>query len=444
MAAKKLTSTYAFRPNGTVLGKRRIFTTYLFLFFFATFYGCSSAPQEGEETVTVEFWTIALGDAFADYINGMIATYESEHPGVKIKWVDVSGGEVAEKFLAALVGQAPPDLVNIYDLPRFLQFGVLADMDSLVSAAEKDKRLENFWRGVGYYQGRNYVIPWYAGVSMMWYNRTLFQAAGLDPDNPPQSIDAMLEAGRRIYEKTGKYGISWRLHPSLGAPAWALLRLDGVWPLFDADYRRTTINSPSARAVFQKWIDAYQNGTLPPEALASSHRDDVNWFIEGRAAILPFSGGWITRYFDASFAEKVVAAPQPRGASGRVPASNQALVVPRMSPHIKEAVDFGLFITNDANQLEFCRRVAILPSTKKAAADDYFRREPTSLADRANQLSAADIENSFVLAPPDVKGWSRMEDILYEEFSKAMAGQQSAQQALARIEKKWNHLLSYQ
>ena len=106
---------------------------------------------------------------------------------------------MAEKFLAALVGQAPPDLVNIYDLPRFLQFGVLADMDSLVSAAEKDKRLENFWRGVGYYQGRNYVIPWYTGVSMMWYNRTLFQAAGLDPDNPPQSIDAMLEAGRRIY-----------------------------------------------------------------------------------------------------------------------------------------------------------------------------------------------------------------------------------------------------
>ena len=115
-----------------------------------------------------------------------------------------------------------------------------------------------------------------------------------------------------------------------------------------------------------------------------------------------------------------------------------------MSPHIKEAVDFGLFITNDANQLEFCRRVAILPSTKKAAADDYFRREPTSLADRANQLSAADLENSFVLAPPDVKGWSRMEDILYEEFSKAMAGKQSAQQALSRIEKKWNHLLSYQ
>jgi putative chitobiose transport system substrate-binding protein len=317
-----------------------------FLLSCAALFSCQSASQEEKAAVTIEFWTIALGDAFADYINGMIAAYEAEHPDVRIKWVDVSGGEVAEKFLAALVGGTPPDLVNIYDLPRFLQFEVLADMDSLVSVEEQDKRLPGFWHGIGYYQGRNYVIPWYAGVSMMWYNRALFEAAGLDPQKPPESIDEMLEMGRVIREKTGKYGISWRLHSSLGTPAWALLHLDGVWPLFDGSYQRTTINTPAARAVFQKWIDAYQNGTLPPEALAAGHRDDVNWFIEGRAAMFPFSGGWITRYFDASFEAKVAPARQPRGALGMVPASNQALVVPRMSPNIKEAVDFGLFVTN--------------------------------------------------------------------------------------------------
>ena len=37
-----------------------------------------------------------------------------------------------------------------------------------------------------------------------------------------------------------------------------------------------------------------------------------------------------------------------------------------------------------------------------------------------------------------------MEDILYEEFAKAMAGQQTIQIALERVERKWNHLLSYQ
>ena len=265
---------------------------------------CHRADRQPEKTITLEFWTIALGDAFADYINGMIATYEAEHPGVRIKWVDVSGGEVAEKFLAALVGDTPPDLANIYDLPRFLQYDILSNMDELVSQEEKDKRLPNFWRGVGYYQGSNYIIPWYAGVSMMWYNKEIFAAAGLDPEKPPRSIDEMLEMGRTIYQQTGKYGVSWRLHPSLIAPPWALLRLDGAWPLFSEDGKRTLINSPKAEAIFQKWIDAYQGGALPPEALAASHRDEVNWFIEGRAAMLPFSGGWITRYFDESFTRR--------------------------------------------------------------------------------------------------------------------------------------------
>ena len=414
------------------------------LLLLLTLPSCSSEPQEQAGTVTIEFWTIALGDAFADYILGMISTYEQAHPGVKVKWVDVSGGEVAEKFLAALVGDTPPDLANIYDLPRFLQYDILVNMDEAVAAEEKAKRLENFWRGVGYFQGVNYVIPWYVGVTMLWYNKELFAKAGLDPDRPPQTIDEMLMMGRQIHARTGKYGVSWRLHPSLVAPPWALLRLDGFWPLFDAEYTRTRINHPEAKAIVQKWVDAYQHGVVPPEALAASHRDEVNWFIEGRAAMLPFSGGWITRYFDASFEKKVATAPMPRGRLGRVPASNQVLVVPKASRHPAEAVDFGLFVTNDENQLEFCRQVAILPSTVKAAADPYFRRTPETLADQANQLSAADLPNSFVMAPPDVKGWSRMEDILHEEFAKALANQQSVDQALSRIEEKWNHLLRYQ
>ena len=108
------------------------------------------------------------------------------------------------------------------------------------------------------------------------------------------------------------------------------------------------------------------------------------------------------------------------------------------------ATDFALFVTNDHNQLEFCRRVAILPSTKKAASDPYFSRKPENLADEANQFSSKDINNSFVLTPPDVNSWSRMEDVLYEEFAKAMAEQQTIEMALERIERKWNHLLDYQ
>ena len=85
-----------------------------------------------------------------------------------------------------------------------------------------------------------------------------------------------------------------------------------------------------------------------------------------------------------------------------MPASSQVLVVPKDSPHAQEAIDFGLFVTNDDNQLAFCQQVAILPSTKRAAADPFFRAAPRNLSDQANQVSAADLPNAFVAAPPDV------------------------------------------
>ena len=349
------------RSSGTVLP---VLFLCLASLLTVSFCGCGPADRSGDSgDVEIEFWTIALGDAFADYINDMIERYEAEHPGVRVKWVDVNGGEVAEKFIASLVAGDPPDVANIYDLPRFLEHDVLSNLDELVSPEAKDKRIAAFWHGIGWYQGANYALPWYSGVNMLWYNKEIFAKAGLDPERPPRTMQEMFEFGRIIRERTGKFGVSWRLHPSLVAPPWVILRMENVWPLFDDSYQHTTINNPEALAVFQSWVDAYQDGVLPPEALAAAHRDEINWFIEGRTAMLPFSGGWITRYFDPSFEDKAGMAPLPRGALGKVPASSQVLVIPKDSPHVEQAVDFGLFVTNDENQLEFCSYVAILPST---------------------------------------------------------------------------------
>ena len=46
--------------------------------------GCSGSNQDEDGEIVLEFWTIALGDAFADYINGMIADYEAQNPGIRV------------------------------------------------------------------------------------------------------------------------------------------------------------------------------------------------------------------------------------------------------------------------------------------------------------------------------------------------------------------------
>src|SRR3989304_2920968 len=65
--------------------------------------GAAAAPD-----VTLEFWTISLQPFFTDYVNGMIATYERTHPGIRIRWVDVQFAAIEQKLLASLAGGGAP------------------------------------------------------------------------------------------------------------------------------------------------------------------------------------------------------------------------------------------------------------------------------------------------------------------------------------------------
>ena len=62
----------------------------------------------------------------------------------------------------------------------------------------------------------------------------------------------------------------------------------------------------------------------------------------------------------------------PVGKTGFIPALQWVLSVPRSSKNRDAATDFALFVTNDKNQLAFCKLAPLLPSVKEAAQDGFF------------------------------------------------------------------------
>src|SRR3970282_1420151 len=121
--------------------------------------------------VPLEFWTISLQPFFTDYVNGMIATYERTHPGIRIRWVDVQFAAIEQKLLASLAGRVAPDVVNLNTemAIRLAEQGVLVDMDAAVPAAEEKRFFEGLWNSVRY-RGRNYGLPWYVAPNVLAYN----------------------------------------------------------------------------------------------------------------------------------------------------------------------------------------------------------------------------------------------------------------------------------
>ena len=79
----------------------------LIVSYFTVIKKPTTTPQK---EVTV--WTLQMGD-FADYMNNIILSYETSHPDIKIKWIDVPFSEGDKRTLAAILSNNPPDLINL-------------------------------------------------------------------------------------------------------------------------------------------------------------------------------------------------------------------------------------------------------------------------------------------------------------------------------------------
>jgi putative chitobiose transport system substrate-binding protein len=120
------------------------------------------------------------------------------------------------------------------------------------------------------------------------------------------------------------------------------------------------------------------------------------------------------------------------------------LVVPKSSAMAPEAVSFGLFLTDAANQLAFAQEARVLPSSQEA-----LRRLEASLAQpgaaepgealvrRARGLSIEALQRARVLVPA-TPGIKRLQAIIYTQLQRAMLGDIDSDAALLAAAREWN------
>ena len=143
-------------------------------------------------TVTI---TVVRG-AMMDTMNKLAAKYEGSHPGTKIQVVAEPQGGAFEALIAA--GNQPEIVV----LSVGTQVGQLAaeqaliPLDDMDGAAALFAQLEPAINQQIY--GHYYYVPIGADVTMMIYNKQLFQEAKLDPNQPPTTWDEFLADAKAI------------------------------------------------------------------------------------------------------------------------------------------------------------------------------------------------------------------------------------------------------
>jgi putative chitobiose transport system substrate-binding protein len=384
----------------------------------------------------IEFWTISLQPFFTGYVQALIARYEQAHPGLAIRWIDVPPQALDQKLLAAVAGGVSPDVINLNTegTLRMADARALVDMDATVPAEARARYFPNIWTSARV-QGRAYGIPWYVVPNILAYNQTLFRRAGLDPARPPASQDAFIQASTTVKQRIGVYGFMPNID---GIRFLRLFQEDGL-PVLAADRRHAVFNGPAYVQLLARYVALFQHDLFPADALERGYLGATERFAAGQLAMLTTGPQFLLRVRTDSpevYRETAVA-PYPLGRGRILDLPTMFLAVPLASAHRREAVDFALYVTNDANQLAFCHLVVIFPSTRAAAADPYFARAGNSPEERARVIAAGELSMARDLTVV-VPHSDELFRTFREAIERAFYSRMTPQQALDWAVKEWD------
>ena len=229
--------------------------------------------------------------------------FEALHPDVDVKVVSVAWDGMLEKFiLASQTGNLPDMLCSESFLgwtQLFASYGHYMDLTELMNQIGADTFFPGVMEG-SMYQGKFYSIPYRNSTRIFVYNKDMFEAAGLDPNSPPETWAQLLEYAQKLTKDTNGDGTTdqWGFdYPAARfttvAPEYlrCVMRSYGA-DILSADMKTCIIDSPESISAIRFWTDLVTKyKVVSPECISYSDDDDWQAFGAGLTA-MAMVGPW--------------------------------------------------------------------------------------------------------------------------------------------------------
>lgn len=364
-------------------------------------------------------------------IRGWIASFERANPGAEVEWLDKKGPELPPFYQTQLAAGTPPDVINTQGA-LWLEYaagGALLDMTPLIAQdAAMRGRFNAEYLANWTYEGRNFMLPFYITKTLLFFNKPMFQRAGLS--GPPQNFDQILEfAG-----KMGQGDATGFLTLNFDWLYWPLFAMNGI-ELLTPDLRRPAFNTPKAIEVVEKLARASDTGAINKISWTGRWVEPNGAFAAGNVGMLHAhspayffvkgQGSWITP-------DSLGVAHAPGGYSTP---NSHGLGISKGSRNPELAWAFLKHITANEQASQFATQRRIL--TGNTAVDQALlaslrTADPQVFAVLTTQLEHTDkMVGKWPLAND-----ARVKDAFWAELQSALLGRKPARQALADAERR--------
>lgn len=286
---------------------------------------------EAEDTdLTGEFtyWSAFTGDSQVwdqSRVDAFNELYKDKGIKCNVQFVPDGAGINNGKLLSAIAGGQAPDLVicdNAISAYSYAANGSFEKLQPYLDEVNLD--VDNFFEGckdVIYYKDEAYLIPQDTNVMLLYYNPDIAKEAGLDPENPPKTLDELDQwaEAMTVQKEDGSYSrfglIPWL---DLKDDAFTLPFFFGA-DVYDTETEKLNLTSPEVVACME-WLQGYGE-KYDPEKIQSFTSGLGGMFSPDHAFMtgkvgMTITGNWFSnalRVYAPDVNYKACAVPVPEG-----------------------------------------------------------------------------------------------------------------------------------
>ena len=305
------------------------------------------APVEEEPTVEPVHLRWAVWDiAMVAYYEPLIARYAEIAPHVTIELVDLGAADFDTILLSQLIGGASYDIIKIRDVPSYASYvnnNLVMPLDGLIGAT--DINLANYMGIPEQFRvnGELFAVPFRSDFWVLFYNKDLFDAAGVAYPTNEMTLDAWAQLVRDVTHGTGTDRV-WGNHFHTWASTTTLFGiLDGQHTIADGTY--------DFLIPIYEMVLALEDGDYVPrrtDLQAGSIHHSGTW--QNSQIAMVNMGTWFIStareaYLDLGIRWGMAAYPVPGSAHhGNTMGQVTQLAIPRTANHPEEAMQFMAFV----------------------------------------------------------------------------------------------------
>lgn len=236
-----------------------------------------SVEVNNGEDITIELWEWGSDDLFQQIID----VYTAMHPNVTINLVNNPWEDYWTKLPLALDGENGPALFNIHNSYHENIINYLAPLDIPIEDLEAD------FNGVSAHviDDKVYYIDYGMMTGSVYYNKDMWEAAGLTEEDIPKTWDKLIEVAKKLTIKDGDTIIQAGLNFNDDFHQNYLLGLNYQLGenLFKEDGKTPNVNSEVMQQIMQMLVDMYHEDGIGSENFGEKSSDS---FGQGQSAMV--------------------------------------------------------------------------------------------------------------------------------------------------------------